>query len=128
MTIEKLSREQYDTHHQDFAQCEGLWTPIPLDKAQAFVSSTKRTLASTRPDEDASYLDWPHVKEALAAGRVVSLLPLLIRQVTDEPKCPLCGSSIPAGTAAVSRRDNQTTICSSCGLIEAMDEHQGQRG
>lgn len=128
MNIEKLSREQYNSHHQDFGQCEELWTPIALDKAQAFVLSTQRTFESTRPNEDVSFLDWPHVKEALDAGRVVSLLPLLIRQVTDEKKCPLCGSSIPAGTEALSRRNNKTTICSSCALTEAMDEHEGQRG
>jgi len=45
------------------------------------------------------------------------------------PKCPSCGGFIPnnetpgAYTGALSRKDNKTEICSSCGTKEALVEH-----
>ena len=34
--------------------------------------------------------------------------------------CPICGGPM-VGYPAISRKDNKTEICSSCGLLEALD-------
>lgn len=41
-------------------------------------------------------------------------------------KCPRCGGwwnkDVPGGFPAVSRRDNRTAICSSCGTLEGLED------
>lgn len=50
------------------------------------------------------------------------------RKVSDM-SCPLCGGPIPNALdegkykGALSRRDNKTEICSSCGVKEAVDDY-----
>lgn len=49
----------------------------------------------------------------------------------DKPICPRCGGFIPnddqpgAYPGALSRTDNQTEVCSSCGQREAMEQFGG---
>jgi predicted RNA-binding Zn-ribbon protein involved in translation (DUF1610 family) len=49
----------------------------------------------------------------------------------DKFKCPSCGGFIPnnespgAYPGAISRKDNQTEICSNCGTMEALASHYG---
>lgn len=40
----------------------------------------------------------------------------------ERKKCPKCGAIISL-YPAISRRDNKTEICSSCGVIEAMEDY-----
>ncbi len=45
-------------------------------------------------------------------------------QVLALRECPRCGNFY-TGYPALSRRDNKTAICSSCGTDEAMREYYG---
>jgi len=52
----------------------------------------------------------------------------------SEPKrCPICNGWIPNNDTpgkypgALSRRDNETEICSECGVIEAIEDYDGTR-
>lgn len=36
--------------------------------------------------------------------------------------CPKCGNNFMIGTGALSRRDNETEICSECGYKEAVED------
>lgn len=40
--------------------------------------------------------------------------------------CPLCGGPM-GGYPAISRKDNQTEICSTCGLKEALEAYNRNR-
>lgn len=50
------------------------------------------------------------------------------------PICPNCGGYIPNNThpgaysGAISRKDNKTEICSSCGTNEALDDYFKKAG
>ena len=52
---------------------------------------------------------------------------------SNYPKCPSCGGFIPnnetpgAYMGALSRKDNKTEICSSCGTKEAIEDYLGGR-
>lgn len=127
MNLEKLGRGYYDEQNQDFTKCEELWSPIDADKVQRFVKSNQETLTLTRPGEDVSFLDWENVEKALDNGRVIELMMMFVRKQTDLDKCPLCGSSIEEEVGSLSRRDNQTYICSICGENEARDDYYGLR-
>jgi len=47
--------------------------------------------------------------------------------------CPICGGPIPNAehegqySGALSRRDNKTEICSSCGVMEAIEDYNRDR-
>ena len=52
-----------------------------------------------------------------------------IRQKENEmnkEKCPRCEKEME-GFPALSRRDNKTDICSSCGTVEAMEDYFRER-
>lgn len=44
----------------------------------------------------------------------------------EKKKCPKCGAIISL-YPAISRRDNKTEICSSCGVIEAMEDYMNYK-
>lgn len=50
------------------------------------------------------------------------------------PRCPRCGNYIPTNEApgaypgALSRRDGVTEICSSCGVVEALQDWAARAG
>lgn len=127
MTIERLSRTTFDRHHQDFAACEEFWEEMDEEKVKKIATSNHETLQLTRPDEGVSFLEWANIEHKLTDGRVVELMNVFVRKRTSLDKCPLCGSSIADGTAALSRRDNQTEICSQCARDEAINEWENTR-
>lgn len=45
----------------------------------------------------------------------------------DKRICPKCGCPI-YGHPAISRTDNQTEICSDCGIAEALEAFMAQEG
>ena len=112
MKLEKLGVGLYNDNNQDFTAVDDLWEPIETELAKKFVESNKKTLEMTRKDEDLSMYTWEAAQQTLADGRVIELMMMFVRQQTDLPKCPLCGSNIEDGLGAISRRDNVTEICS----------------
>ena len=48
--------------------------------------------------------------------------------MSEHKKCPTCGGPIPSAEhegqypGALSRKDNETEICSACGLAEALED------
>jgi len=57
--------------------------------------------------------------------KIIQLLQLL-DSLTGDEKCPKCGEPLPEHPA-LSRADNQTLICSQCGVKEAMQAATGAR-
>lgn len=127
MDVEKLPRGTYDSNNQDFKQCEELWIEEPIESFKQELISTQKVLSMTQPDVDTTHLDWVEVKHTLSNGRSVELIKGYYRMKTDYPKCPLCASSMVDYNIAISRRDNETEICSICGAQEALDDAVGIR-
>jgi len=50
----------------------------------------------------------------------------LVRNMKDEKKCPTCGSD-DMKYPALSRRDNETKICSKCGTAEALEDFANRK-
>lgn len=123
MVIERITREEYTNANRKFAQLEGKWmTDEKLINAESLKSLFDRqykTALSTTTKEKAEELEWGSVLERLKNGKVVADMFCLYRVKNDNPKCPRCGSSYPEGEEALSRRDNSTSICSDCGVLEA---------
>lgn len=134
----------YDTlqkKYGDFAACEGFWRPIEPRKLEALLGALQFTPSNFQRDILSAYLtmkqEWQRieagegpgvtVEEAAKAlvddGKVITTPLCAIRKVTDLAKCPKCGCSIPEHTAALSRYDNKTYICASCGTAEALDDY-----
>lgn len=59
-------------------------------------------------------------KERLANGEVITF-PLGILKLTDTNICPICRFGY-RGMGSLSRRDNQTEICDSCGTMESLQD------
>ncbi|WCK57581.1 hypothetical protein PP175_26310 (plasmid) [Aneurinibacillus sp. Ricciae_BoGa-3] len=67
------------------------------------------------------YFDKKNVEQMLLHGEVIYTPVMLFRAVVGEKTCPLCGGTFE-GLGAISRRDNETEICSVCGTREAMED------
>ena len=130
MIIEVLARNTFDKKNQDFGKCESDWKTDSLytiDFVEKMMKSTRDTLAMTRPEFDSSEFEWSNVYSRLLAGKVVEDIMVFYRVKTEDKKCPLCGSSIKEGLAAISRRDNKTEICNDCGVVEGLKDYAGLR-
>lgn len=116
---EQLPDNTLNDAHGDFRACEYWWNPASAKDAQKLVEAAKAVMDVINPDTPC--LDWASAKEAMGQGRAVHTPIGYIREKTDYPKCPLCGSSI-IGLAALSRIDNKTAICNGCGEREAFED------
>ena len=94
--------------------CEGNWMPVTTSEAATMLKATYDCAEDALTAEGA--------QEVLETGIALHLPLNYLRKRTELPKCPCCASSIPKGTAALSRRDNQTHICAACGLREALED------
>jgi len=64
-------------------------------------------------------------KERLVNGEVITI-PLGILKLTDTNICPICRFGY-RGMGSLSRRDNQTEICDSCGTRESLQDLSFER-
>ena len=134
----------YDTLQKkfgDFAACEGFWRPMATQKLEALVGALQFTPPDYQKGILSAYLttkqEWHRIeagegpgvtvegaaKALLDDGKVIMTPLCAMRKVTDLAKCPKCGCSIPEHTAALSRYDNKTYICASCGMAEALGDY-----
>jgi len=47
--------------------------------------------------------------------------------MNDKFKCPRCGKEVESWSVALSRKDNETEICSDCGEKEAMENYEATK-
>ena len=134
----------YDTlqkKYGDFSACEGFWRPMEPRKLEALLGALQFTPPDFQKDILSAYLtmkqEWHRIeagegpgvtveeaaKALLDDGKVITTPLCAMRKVTDLEKCPKCGCSIPEHTAALSRYDNKTKICASCGMAEALGDY-----
>ena len=119
-TLEQLPLMTLLSAMNDFSACESEWNPITGEVAEKSFN-TDITVAQQLGKDTSRMMPWDEVKKLLDAGKAVSCGMGIIRKRTDYPKCPRCGSSI-IGLGALSRIDNKTTLCSSCGEAEAFED------
>lgn len=121
MELERLPRGSYDKSNQDFQAAEGEWVATTEDAFKKEIKSTQEVLKMTQPNLDTTHLNWEKMSHGIENGRTLELVKGFYRRKTNDEKCPLCASSITDG-GALSRRDNDTVICSICGTQEALDD------
>lgn len=98
-----------------FRDCEGNWMPV--------TASDTATMLKCAYDCAEGAFTAVKALEAIESGIALRLPLNYLRKRTRLPKCPCCASSIHEGTAALSRRDNQTQICEACGMREALEDY-----
>lgn len=136
-----LQMDTFQKRFGDYVACEPFWRPISLQKVGALLSALSYTPADYQTSIFSAYWamkkEWKGIEEGrssgvtveeaaqalLEAGQVISTPLCLLRKVTDRKKCPKCGCSIMDDVPAVSRVDNQTHLCSICGMQEALEDY-----
>lgn len=123
MLLESLPINVYENNGKSFAKSEGHWKPLQ-DTSESYLKrlfdSTKDIITLTRPWADVADYDWESVLERLKSGKVVKDAYLFFRIKNDLLKCPNCGCSYEKIESALSRKDNETEICTDCGISEAL--------
>lgn len=124
--IEYLFLDDLKENFDDYSRCEGLWKvmdeEIPGEKLKKIFASLRKTNEMIRPNEFYPYYEEEVFINNLLLGKTVQDMFRVYRIKTDYEKCPLCGSSIIEGQYALSRRDNKSRICSSCGMKESLED------
>lgn len=121
MNLERLPRGTYDEYNQDFSAASDKWIPTTIENLKKEAKSTQEVLKMTQPNLNTTHLNWEKMSRGIENGRTLELVKGFYRRITNDEKCPLCASSITDG-GALSRRDNNTVICSICGTQEALDD------
>lgn len=124
MIIERLTRDEFDAAGRNFSIVEDKWETneslFNLERLEKLFNSQYKTYTQTSPGKNAEQLKWENVHKDLEAGKVVADMFNLYRVKSDSKHCPKCGSSFKIEEAALSRVDNDTLICSDCGVREAL--------
>lgn len=123
--IEKLSLETLHKNFDDFASCEGQWTQMEdnsIETLKKIFHSLRVVVEQLHPEEYYPVYEEEVFLNKLRLGQTVEDMYNVYRVKTNLEKCPICGSSIFEGTFAISRRDNETLICSRCGTKEAFED------
>ena len=105
---------------RDFAACANDWNTLSEEDAKSFCASAYQV--TVRIGQPREYLIWDNAQKHMADGIAISLPIGFLRLKTGLPKCPRCGNSI-MDTGALSRIDNETVLCSDCGMREAMEDY-----
>lgn len=120
-------RENFD----DYGACEDKWKTLqeiikndksPFDFVKFRFETMKKIVEENHPNEYYPIYEEEIFINALLLGKPIEDMMTIYRVRTTYPKCPLCGASIFTNTGAISRRDNETMICSACGLKEAIED------
>lgn len=99
------------------------WVKSSLEEALEHCKLTREIIQEANDEvHKAENFEEEYVKERLSEGKIVYTPMILFRGVVGTEVCPLCGSTFEDGMGSLSRKDNETFICSDCGTEEAMNE------
>lgn len=126
MIIEKLSEITLNENFGDFSKCEDHWEELNCDEAIKLLDIAYEVSKKSK-EGVREFLKQDLAFDLLKEGVVIRLPGLFIREKNDNPKCPRCGNSYEDGLGALSRRDNETEICSNCGTMEAFEDMKFER-
>lgn len=125
--IERLSLKVLEENFRDFSKCEEKWEDFnDIKDLKSIFARLRRINEEIRPNKYYVYYEEEVFMNNLLLGKVVEDMFFAYRLKTNYDKCPLCGANIIGG-AALSRRDNQTNICSDCGTKEALEDIMSSR-
>jgi len=122
---ETLATSILKENFHNYEKCEPFWRQVPDDVAMTLLATAYQVTVET--GEPREYLKREKALAYLSQGKSLSLPGFMLREHNDLPKCPRCGNSIPKGTAALSRRDNETNVCDDCGTKEALEDYFNSR-
>lgn len=124
LEYEILKTSIFNERFGSFASCEDAWQGVP----QEFLEMCAATeYINCPPNEDRMLYYWPNLEAQMYVGRCVRVSSFCFARLkTHADKCPLCGSSLLSDEQAISRIDNSTIICSTCGTSEALAEFSGR--
>ncbi|PLS19540.1 hypothetical protein CVD28_03740 [Bacillus sp. M6-12] len=98
------------------------WVDCTLDFILQQCEVTRDVIQMTKDkDHPIEMFEEEAVIEQLKEGRIIYTPMLLFRAIVGENTCPLCGATYQ-GMGSLSRKDNETEICSDCGTREAMED------
>lgn len=128
--IEFLPIATLKENFDDYSACEDKWRPLkdivsdksPLEFIKIRFETLKKIVEENHPNEYFPIYEEEVFTNALLLGKPIEDMLTIYRINTAYPKCLLCGASIFPNTGALSRRDNETIICSDCGLKEAIED------
>lgn len=104
------------------------WVDITLEKALDICDMTREVILETGGSvQKAELFEEENAKELLAQGKVLYTPMLLLRGVIGTKVCPFCGATFEEGMGALSRKDNETVLCSDCGTEEALEEFHAEK-
>lgn len=104
------------------------WVASSLEEAYQHCELTREIIKETNDQvHKEEHFEDEHVKERLSEGRIIYTPMILFRGVIGTEVCPLCGSTFKKGMGALSRKDNETVMCSDCGTEEAMSEYLSEK-
>lgn len=95
------------------------WIDSSIENLKVYSELTKN-LASPNISPEAFEMD--ALLESLGKGEVVYFPLIKFRAVIGDETCVLCGATFEEGMGSLSRRDNETIICSNCGTAEALED------
>lgn len=109
------------------SQWEEEWHPTTPDMFLETVQLTRKIIIETG-DQRHNPKDYSDDRaiHALAGGLTVST-PTLLFRLAEGTECPRCHAKFMKAQGALSRSDNQTLICSACGMKEAMSDYRSHR-
>lgn len=104
------------------------WVESSLEEALQHCKLTREIIKETNDHvHKEEHFEDDYVKERLTEGKIVYTPMILFRGVIGSEVCPLCGATFEDGMGALSRKDNETIICSDCGTEEAMSEYLSEK-
>lgn len=100
------------------------WKDSTLEFVLEMCEMTKKILIETRnTSRPLEMFDKEAVIEQLKSGKIISTPMLNFRAIVGDCTCPLCGATFDEGMGSLSRKDNDTLICTDCGTRESLEEY-----
>lgn len=105
-------------------ECEDKWTDVEggYNEVMRFFKTALEVSLLMNDEEKIKYCQKDNIVKLLESGHVVYSPFMIYRIKTEDKKCPLCGCSYTSYEKALSRRDNETYICSLCAAKEAVED------
>jgi hypothetical protein len=99
------------------------WVDTTVEEVLSHCEMTREIIKETNDQVHQSELfEEETVLDQLKNGKVIYTPTILFRGVVGSEVCPLCGATYEDGMGSLSRKDNETVICSDCGNEEALGE------